>query len=242
MLRNIVLVVTLAARFARSVPVKNECLSKLPQLAGPSGTSGVTVFDWTEEIVEEFNSQSKVLLKRSCLNSSGDLNSFRLVLLGYETGSNLLTDSAGPSELGTCSNKQAPSQEHPNAAKIYYDTNRVQGVEFTYSGTQEILLIGRVASSSTSYTFSETSSFIGFFGTQTSTNIRQLGFIVLDITCTEQAVSGGTGNKVFDASIKYEETSNTNMFIIIAIASAMLIIFILIWYCICSRKKPVQPP
>ena len=68
----------------------------------------MTTFDWTEKVTQEFNTQSVPVIRRSCLSASGELNSFRLVMRGYDTESNIVSDSVGPSELGTCNNWYSP--------------------------------------------------------------------------------------------------------------------------------------
>ena len=87
-----------------------ECLKKLDVLGGNAFKAGqaTTAFDWTDEILKEFQTESVPVLKRSCYSRKGELNSFRIVIRGYDTSSNILSDSAGPSELGTCENKPAP--------------------------------------------------------------------------------------------------------------------------------------
>ena len=75
-------------------------------------------------MIEEFNTQSVPVLKRSCISDFGELNSFRLVMKGLDERSNILSDSAGPSEKGRCSNKRAP-EDHPIKGSIWYDDQRV---------------------------------------------------------------------------------------------------------------------
>ena len=98
------------------------------------------------------------MLKRSCLSElSGDLNSFRLVMRGKDPSSNLISDSVGPSELGSCSNKRAPFNDHPINGKLYYDEKRIQGVEFAYANSDLKLIIGNTWGSVTVDTvFNET--------------------------------------------------------------------------------------
>ena len=62
---------------------------------------------------------------------------------------------------------------------------RVQGVEFSYNGSQSTLLIGKRADQTVVHNFDEKRSWIGFFGTQGTDRIHQLGFVVQDKTCTE---------------------------------------------------------
>jgi len=57
----------------------------------------------------DFNVESFPLLKRSCFAENGDLNSFRIVMRGYDEASNKISDSAGPSEYGSCENKSVPT-------------------------------------------------------------------------------------------------------------------------------------
>ena len=68
-----------ALSLAAAIPIKRECLSKMSVIAGAE-VAGSTAFDWTDEAVKEFHSQSVPVLKRSCLNDSGILNSFRMVI------------------------------------------------------------------------------------------------------------------------------------------------------------------
>ena len=93
-----------------AIPIKQECLEKLSNIAG-TDVEGSTEFDWTDQALEQYNSESVPVLKRSCLADNGDLNSFRIVLKGYDDWSNVVSDSAGPSEFGNCSNKPAPVQD-----------------------------------------------------------------------------------------------------------------------------------
>lgn len=106
------------------------------------------------------------MLKRSCFSAeTEELNSFRLVIRGDDPTSNILSNSAGPSELGNCSNKRAPVEEQPSLGKIYYNANRVLGIEFIYVSTEKTLLIGSSKGESlVQAEFNETSSFIGFYG------------------------------------------------------------------------------
>ena len=85
--------------------------------------------------------------------------------------------------------------------------------------------------------FNEEKGFIGFFGTQGSDRIYQLGFIVQDLTCSEEAVSGGTGDRVFDASFKEEDVDNSGFWIVSSIFGGVILLFAIIWLCICLRKK-----
>ena len=109
MISGVIFVLAVATN---ATPVSIKCLSKLNVLAGNAiGTTGqtTTAFDWTDEILQEFHTESVPMLKRSCLSSTtGDLNSFRIVVRGYDPRSNITSDSAGPSELGICGNKPAP--------------------------------------------------------------------------------------------------------------------------------------
>ena len=47
---------------ATAFPVKLECLVKENVIAGNAAASGATVFDWTDEIVKDFNSQSVIVI------------------------------------------------------------------------------------------------------------------------------------------------------------------------------------
>lgn len=89
-----------------AIPIQDECLSKENLIAGSSAPTGsaVTVFDWTDEVSTIFNTQSIPVLMRSCQAANGDLNSFIIVMRGYDSGTNVLSKSAGPNELGTCAN------------------------------------------------------------------------------------------------------------------------------------------
>ena len=84
-----------------------------------------TSFDWSAKIIKDLNTQSAPVHKRSCLAGDGQLNSFRLVMSGYDLSSNVVSDSAGPSEYGTCGNKAAPVKEPPISAVVYYDELRI---------------------------------------------------------------------------------------------------------------------
>ena len=81
------------------------------ELAGSAISDG-TVFDWSEEILADFNSQSVPVLKRSCISKeTNNFNSFRIVMRGSDPSKNILSNSAGPSEFGKCGNKRAPVEE-----------------------------------------------------------------------------------------------------------------------------------
>ena len=101
-------------------------------------------FDWTNLITTKFIQESVPVHRRECINeSTGQLNSFRLVMKGEDLSKNIITDSVGPSELGDCSNKPAPLLDHPSRAVIYADEERIQGVEFAYGSINETLMIGK---------------------------------------------------------------------------------------------------
>ena len=51
-------------------PIKRECLKKLDVIAGRE-IDGGTDFDWTDEAVEKFNTETVPILKRSCLATDG---------------------------------------------------------------------------------------------------------------------------------------------------------------------------
>lgn len=110
-----------------SIPVKQYCITKL-ELIGDGATNGSSVvlnamgetrveffdFDWSQGIVADFNSQSVPVLQRSCFSEeTNELNSFRIVMRGSDPANNILSNSAGPSEYGNCSNKRAPVEEAP---------------------------------------------------------------------------------------------------------------------------------
>ena len=142
-MRAILLCATVAlGSLVGAIPVRRECLSKIPLIAG-TFKQGSETFDWTEEAVREFHTQSFPVIKRSCMADNGDLNSFRMIIRGYDETSNLMSDSAGPSEVGTCSNVDAPVLATPTAGRIYSDSDRVQGVELYYVASTETLLIGK---------------------------------------------------------------------------------------------------
>lgn len=128
---------------AQAAFVPRKCVSKLLQIAGNTATSGL-FFDWTDAISEQFNIYSVPILKRSCVSSDAKLHSFRLVLRGYDKetnsvdeGSNVMSDSAGPAEVGECYNERSPVYAQPMAGRIYYDNERVQGVRFFYKEKNE---------------------------------------------------------------------------------------------------------
>lgn len=164
--------------------IKRECLEKHRVLTGMSNPDSVA-FDWYEEVLRDFNTDSVPVLKRSCFNDVGDLNSFRIIMKGYDESSNVMSDSAGPSELGTCENKRAPIEEHPSNGKIWYNADRVQGVEFSYKSSTKKFLIGKAEGTSWDMDFNNTASFIGFYGMQSEDRIYQLGFLVTDVKCSE---------------------------------------------------------
>ena len=57
-----ILLIALFAINTVAFPVKSECISKENILAGSSPSGASTVFDWTESIVADFNSQSTIVL------------------------------------------------------------------------------------------------------------------------------------------------------------------------------------
>ena len=101
-------------------------------------------------------------MKRSCFFDY-EFSSFRLVMRGVDPSSNILSGSVGPSEYGDCKNVRAPVMDQPTSGTIYYDEERIWGVEFTYNDGY-ILLVGNSRGASYVRKFSETSSFIGFYG------------------------------------------------------------------------------
>ena len=109
---------------ANAVKIKLDCIRKHDSPVGTASDQGIA-FDWTSEVIREFNSQSVPVLKRSCLSDTGDLNSFRIVMRGYDLSSNVLSNSAGPSEFGSCANKKSPVQDHPTKGIIWYDDSRI---------------------------------------------------------------------------------------------------------------------
>ena len=82
-----------------------------------------------------------IITKRSCLGEAGDLNSFRMILRGENEQSSIISDSVGPSEYGKCKNVASPVQDHPKSGRIYFDSVKVRGVEFSYPYTTQTLLI-----------------------------------------------------------------------------------------------------
>lgn len=120
------LLISVLSLVTSATRVSKECMTKLNMLAGNDNDAlRSTVFDWSDEILAEFHTGSLPVLKRSCYSEAGDLNSFRIVMRGYDVKSNILSNSAGPSELGTCSNKPAPVNDHPIGATLFFDDTRV---------------------------------------------------------------------------------------------------------------------
>ena len=146
-------------------------MTKLELIGEPIEDS--TAFDWTKEILGSFNSQSVPVLKRSCFAAdTAEFSSFRIVMSGIDDRSNIISESAGPSEYGKCSNARAPVEEHPQSGKIYYTSDRISGIELAYTSTFNTLQIGDVRSNtSVEFTFDEKGSFIGFYGTQATDRI-----------------------------------------------------------------------
>ena len=79
--------VALLLSLATAIQIKPECLSRMSVIAG-KGVAGSTEFDWTDMITSKFNTQSVPVLKRSCLAANGDLNSFRMIILGEDASKN----------------------------------------------------------------------------------------------------------------------------------------------------------
>ena len=80
-----------------------------------------------------------------------------------------------------------PVSDQPIRGKIYFDTKRVHGVEFSYAGMTETQLIGSAKGGYVESEFSERSSFIGFYGETGVDRIQLLGFLVQDIPCSESS-------------------------------------------------------
>ena len=89
----------------------------------------------------------------------------------------MLSNSAGPSEYGTCANKRSPVQDHPTKGIIWYDESRIQGVEFEFvgvpdllsnleleAGGKDVMLIGKQVGTKYEVDFTADASFIGFYG------------------------------------------------------------------------------
>ena len=118
-------------------------------------------------------------------------------------------------------------------------------MEFAYKGTQSTLLIGKRAEQTFVKNFDETRSWIGFFGTQGTDRIHQLGFVVQDMECTEQEVKEVTEDEEVveqkEAVSEEESGGNSVMLIVIGLASGVIILFITVWICICQcRRKRVK--
>ena len=104
---SIIAVFKTVASSGEAIPIHDGCFRKMNVLAG-TVHSDSTTFDWSEEVMTDFNTQSVPILKRSCFSQIGDLHSFRIVMRGYDPRTNTLSESAGPSELGSCGNLRAP--------------------------------------------------------------------------------------------------------------------------------------
>ena len=69
-IRAILALIALLSISAAKAPIKRECLKKLDVIAGRE-IDGGTDFDWTDEAVEKFNTETVPILKRSCLATDG---------------------------------------------------------------------------------------------------------------------------------------------------------------------------
>ena len=157
-----------------------------------------------------------------------------MVLRGKDEWSNLLTNSAGPSEYGDCKNERAPVEAYPIAARIYYDVRRVHGVEFYYKETVSTLLIGNTAAEQTRAVFNETHAWIGFYGTQGVDRINSLGFVVQDLPCSEP---DPVIEEPIDPKSKEEEELNILMIAIVGGGALFVILTFSVTCCCCCCKK-----
>ena len=236
--RAILAFIVLLSFSAAKAPIKRKCLKKLDTIAGKE-IAGGTDFDWTDEAVEEFNTETVPVLKRSCFAPDGELNSFRMVVRGTDDRSNLLTESAGPSEYGDCKNERTPVEAFPLAARIFYDARRVQGVEFLFKETTDTFLIGNKAAEQVRAIFNETHSWIGFYGTQGTDRINTLGFVVLDKPCSEPYPDPIIEEPV-DVEVKSKEEEELNILMIAIVGGGALfviLIFTITCCCYCSKNK-----
>ena len=218
-----------------AMPIKTECLKKLTTLTGTKSSTGV-LFDQTSDIIANYDTREVPYLMRVC-SSGGALQSFRLGLKNGD-GASTLSGSVGP-EGGTCVNSNIAQTAAPAGARIWYDSTRIQGVEFFYKGSSQTVLVGKNTGSFTLQAFNETQSFLGFYGFQGSARIEVLGFLVQDIACSETLPSGGTGDKVYNPvnPARTQAESNMSLLIIACIVAGVLIIFIIIWSLLCCKNE-----
>lgn len=103
-------------------------------------------------------------------------------------------------------------------------------MEFFYDNTVKTLLIGSKKGRFKTATFNKNRSFIGFYGTQATDHIVQLGFLVQDIDCSFKAL---------DTSDDYQPEGNmTGLYVMIGGGAGSIALFTLLsWYLICKRKK-----
>jgi len=97
------------------------------------------------------------------------------------------------------------------------------------------LLVGNQVGTKWEADFSDTSSFIGFYGEQGSDRIHQLGFVVQDIPCSEYVPDSGSGSG--RKSVEDDEASKFGVIVIIGAVVIVIIIAFIVTICICKKKK-----
>ena len=110
-------------------------------------------------------------------------------------------------------------------------------MEFAYKGTQSTLLIGKRAEQTFVKEFDETRSWIGFFDTQGTDRIHQLGFVVQDLGCTRQPVAEATGDgevveEKGDEGAEAETGDKAVMFIVMGLTAGVVLLSITVIICV----------
>ena len=123
--------------------------------------------------------------------------------------------------LENCESEPGPTWDHPREATVYYDDDRINGVEFAYFTTIEKFLIGFNKGNSTTVQFDQVKSFIGFYGEHSSDRINRLGFLVQDVACSEHQ----------------DFRFATIIIVVIALAAVVLCTVAIIGLCKSTRRK-----
>ena len=220
---------------ASAMSIHPECLAKNRDNVGISLEG--TVFDQTDAIAANLDTTSVLSGYRVCVNANGELNSFVLAWKNQNTGDAKVSESVGPESLGTCINVPIPNPGSILGARMFYDTQRVTGIELGIFGSLSTVLIGAKTSSYKVAVFSEKQSFAGFWGIASTDRITLLGYVTLDIPCSETLPNGGTGDREYDPTAEDDSDRKQMAFmIILSIFGGVILLFCCIWGCLCKNK------
>lgn len=99
-------------------------------------------------------------------------------------------------------------------------------MELVYEESERSLLIGSKQEWYTTTIFDDTKSFIGFYGTQGSDRILELGFVLQDIACSERAHE----SRIIGIDM-------SGIWVVLGVTVLILLLFTITWYCMCQRKN-----